>query len=41
MSETEQPPEDKPTLEELGARITVENRHSEVDWGEPVGKEEW
>ncbi|MGA2431630.1 MAG: hypothetical protein ABSH13_24250 [Candidatus Acidiferrum sp.] len=28
-----------PTLEELVLRITPENRHSEVDWAEPVGKE--
>lgn len=41
MSETEHPPEDKPTLEELVARITDENRHPEADSGEPVGKEEW
>ena len=31
----------KPTLEELVSRITPENRHSETDWGEPVGKELW
>ena len=32
-----------PTLEELVAKITPENRHPEVDWGKPVGKEvvEW
>ena len=31
----------KPTLEELVSRITPENRHSETEWGEPVGKELW
>ncbi|MEO7634910.1 MAG: AbrB/MazE/SpoVT family DNA-binding domain-containing protein [Sphingomicrobium sp.] len=32
---------DDPTLEELLARITPENRHPETDWGPPVGKEIW
>lgn len=27
------------TLEELVAGITDENRHEEIDWGPPVGKE--
>jgi len=31
----------KPTLDELVAAITPENRHDEVDWGKPVGKEVW
>jgi antitoxin component of MazEF toxin-antitoxin module len=31
----------KPTLEELVAGITDENRHDEVDWGPPVGNEVW
>ena len=31
----------KPTLEQLVSRITVENQHGETDWGEPVGKELW
>lgn len=31
----------KATLDELVAAITPENRHEEVDWGEPVGKEVW
>jgi antitoxin MazE len=31
----------KPTLEDLVARITDQNRHDETDWGEPVGKEVW
>jgi len=32
-----------PTLEELVAQITPENRHPEVDWGPDVGREkmEW
>lgn len=34
-------PKRKPTLEELVARITPENRHSETDCGEPLGKELW
>jgi len=29
----------KPTLEELIAQITPANRHAEVDWGKPRGKE--
>ncbi|HYM77496.1 MAG TPA: AbrB/MazE/SpoVT family DNA-binding domain-containing protein [Candidatus Dormibacteraeota bacterium] len=28
-----------PTLEELVAQITPENRYEEVDWGPPVGRE--
>jgi antitoxin MazE len=30
---------DDPTLEELLARITPENRHEEIDFGGPVGRE--
>jgi antitoxin MazE len=32
-----------PTLEELVAQITPDNRHDETDWGPDVGKEivEW
>jgi antitoxin component of MazEF toxin-antitoxin module len=30
-----------PTLEELVAQITAENRHGEIDWGPAVGKEIW
>ena len=32
-----------PTLKELVAKITPENRHRETDWGPDVGKEivEW
>jgi antitoxin component of MazEF toxin-antitoxin module len=29
------------TLAELVAGITRENRHGEVDWGLPRGREEW
>jgi antitoxin MazE len=29
------------TLEWLIERITPENRHEEVDWGPPVGREFW
>jgi antitoxin MazE len=32
---------DKVSLKELVAGITPYNRHQEVDWGEPVGKEVW
>jgi antitoxin MazE len=31
----------KPTLEQLVSRITVENQHVETDCGEPYGKELW
>jgi antitoxin MazE len=31
----------KVTLESLVAGITPENRHEEVDWGKPVGREVW
>jgi len=34
-------PKHKPTLEELVARISDQNRHGETDWGEPVGAEVW
>jgi antitoxin MazE len=30
-----------PTLDELVAGITEENKHDESDWGEPVGNEAW
>jgi antitoxin MazE len=29
------------TLDELLAQVTNENRHDEIDWGEPQGKETW
>lgn len=37
------PTERIPTLEELVAQITPENRHKETNWGRAVGKEiiEW
>jgi antitoxin MazE len=31
----------KPSLEQLVARITDENRHGEIEWGEAVGNEVW
>ena len=31
----------KPTLRELVAKITPENRYPETDWGKPVGNEVW
>ena len=31
----------KYSLEELVAGITPKNRHSETEWGKPVGKEVW
>lgn len=34
-------PKPTATLEHLVSRITLENRHSETEWGEPVGKELW
>lgn len=36
---SEPPSAPPPTLEELVARITDENRHEEIDWGPPVGRE--
>lgn len=32
---------DFPSLDDLIALITDENRHEETDWGPPVGKEIW
>jgi antitoxin MazE len=29
------------SLDELVVRITTRNRHSETDWGGPVGDESW
>lgn len=34
-------PKKKYKLDDLVSQITKENRHSEVDWGKPVGKEAW
>jgi antitoxin MazE len=34
-------PNRKRQLEELLKQITPENVHSEIDWGEKSGKEEW
>jgi antitoxin MazE len=34
-------PEPEYTLEDLVARITPENRHTETDTGRPVGNEVW
>ncbi|MDQ2711850.1 MAG: AbrB/MazE/SpoVT family DNA-binding domain-containing protein [Acidobacteriota bacterium] len=31
----------QPTLEDLVARITPQNRHGETDWGKPKGNEVW
>jgi antitoxin MazE len=31
----------KLTLESLVAGITPENRHGEIDWGKPIGREVW
>jgi len=30
-----------PSIDELVAAITDENRHEEADWGSPVGNESW
>jgi antitoxin MazE len=38
---TVRPVHPKLTLESLIAAITPENRHKELDWGRPVGKEVW
>lgn len=32
---------EEPGLDELLERITPENRHDEIDWGMPLGKEVW
>jgi antitoxin MazE len=29
------------SLEELLDQVTAENRHDEIEWGEPAGKETW
>jgi antitoxin MazE len=29
------------SLDELVAGITSKNRHGEIDWGSPVGEENW
>ncbi|UOQ45564.1 AbrB/MazE/SpoVT family DNA-binding domain-containing protein [Halobacillus salinarum] len=31
----------KYSVEELVSRITEENKHEEIDWGKPEGKEFW
>jgi antitoxin MazE len=31
----------KPSLKELVKKITPQNRHQELEWGKPVGKEIW
>ena len=31
----------KETLVQLVRKINVKNKHSEIDWGKPVGKEIW
>lgn len=31
----------EPTLDELVARITPGNKHEEVNWGPPMGREVW
>lgn len=35
------PVKDSPTLEELVSKITDENRHEEMDFGQPKGREQW
>jgi antitoxin MazE len=34
-------PDRKKCLEDLVEKISSENIHGEVDWGENIGKEEW
>lgn len=31
----------KETLEQMVRKINKKNRHAEIDWGKPVGKEVW
>jgi antitoxin MazE len=38
---TMQPANPLAKLEALVAQVTPENRHDEVDWGRPVGAEQW
>ncbi len=38
---TIKPLKDKLTLESLVKRITSKNRHEELKWGPPLGKEIW
>jgi hypothetical protein len=35
------PVKKKPKLQQLLAKVTLENRHAEVDWGKPKGNEAW
>lgn len=35
------PKQDKSELDTLVAQITPDNRHEEIDWGEPRGQEIW
>ncbi len=34
-------PSSHPDLEDLLSRVTTENVHEEIDFGEPVGREAW
>jgi antitoxin component of MazEF toxin-antitoxin module len=35
------PAKKKLKLQQLLAKVTLENRHAEIDWGKPKGKEAW
>ena len=35
------PRKHKYDIDQLVAAITPDNRHAEIDWGAPVGREEW
>ena len=38
---TMKPSDNQPTLKDLVAKITPENRHHEIEWGSPQGNEIW
>ncbi|WP_293445739.1 hypothetical protein [Persephonella sp.] len=33
--------ENRKKLEAIVSKITPENRHKEINWGKPIGKEVW
>ncbi|MFZ1122971.1 MAG: AbrB/MazE/SpoVT family DNA-binding domain-containing protein [Candidatus Binataceae bacterium] len=35
------PRKHKYDIDQLVAAITPDNRHAEIDWGAPVGREQW
>ncbi|GAB6072091.1 hypothetical protein JCM14244_04680 [Venenivibrio stagnispumantis] len=41
VSQRKRKAKDKKRLKELISKITPQNRHKEIDWGKPIGKEVW